>query len=202
VIRKLLEIYPPALNEKSDSGWYLNEFSKGGVIEYLLDVDPMLLQQQNGKDGSTALQHICRSNFRLERMEYLVRYPGIRINVRNYDGMTTLHRACQEYGYHVIKLLLQHPDIDVNTRDNEFEMPLHKIFERTPFPVEAVLRIVELLINHPTSSVNLTKNEIEMLMGNVPIKIVENQQCDKYERNINNNWQKITELLTSTPTNY
>ena len=100
----------------------------------------------------------------------MIQRSGTSINIKDNDGSTPLHVACgysqyeltiewnqdnniNNYSYEkMVEQLLQHPDIDVNCRDNSGETPLHKaIIGRNCSHRQ--------LLNHPSINVNYNNNE-------------------------------------------
>ena len=99
----------------------------------------------------------------------LARFPlwFAQVNIKGKHGRTALYLAAEGGHIFIVKLLLQHPDIDVNSRYSgrgvlwnniEFTVPLSPLFTRNgPGGATALMgasrrghsRIVELLLQHP-----------------------------------------------------
>ena len=58
---------------------------------------------------------------------------GINPNAHNAAGITALHRAAANGQFYTVELLLQHPNIMVDKRDNMRETPLHKAAQQGHF---------------------------------------------------------------------
>ncbi len=71
------------------------------------------------------------------------------VNVADDDGWTALHIAAHRQNRELIRLLLEHPDIDVNARNKWRSTPLMMAAN------SGNLDIVELLLRHPMILVDL-----------------------------------------------
>ena len=67
-------------------------------------------------------------NGREELVRYLLSDPNIVVNLRNSAwGKTALHESCCTNNIHILKLLLDHKNINVNTQDNDGWTGLHDV---------------------------------------------------------------------------
>ena len=90
----------------------------GGVVKLLLDT-PGTDLNATCNDGSTALLETVSCKHE-EIVTLLLKQPGICVNQRGgYYGRNALHVAVGQYqGLGLVKLLLQHPGIEINATDN------------------------------------------------------------------------------------
>jgi hypothetical protein len=51
----------------------------------------------------------------------LLEYPEVQVNFRTREGWTALVGPADKGHYAVVRTLLQHPETDPNTRDNQGE---------------------------------------------------------------------------------
>jgi len=51
-------------------------------------------------------------------LEDIIFHPKLDVNAMNYDGDTALHIACHDNNYDVTKILLSHPNLDINKPDS------------------------------------------------------------------------------------
>jgi hypothetical protein len=84
------------LNIKDDYGCYPIHHtflgpgpSQDGVIQYLMDIDPMSMRRQHDdRVGSSALHLACQKSFNIEAVAYMVRHPNVLINMKQSAGRT------------------------------------------------------------------------------------------------------------------
>ena len=110
-------------------------------------------------------------------------YSGLDINIQDNEKDTALHKACKKNKIELIKLLLAHPDIDVNiTNENENKnTALYHACNRNN------IKIVKLLLEHPKIKLNPVifrfKNKPQI---NSLLKNRENQNSSKVNQILNN----------------
>ncbi len=69
-------------------------------------------------DDGWGLLHRASYEGKLEFVTYLLSVPGIQVNLRSSNyGRTALHFACSSGRQAVVHELLQHPAVDVNSKD-------------------------------------------------------------------------------------
>ena len=82
-------------------------------------------------------------------MSLLSDNPGLNVNWGNSTGRTALHQAAERGHARVVKVLLAHPDIDVNRTDKYRQTPL--LFDC----YEVHLSVTQLLLKDPRLDVTL-----------------------------------------------
>jgi len=133
-----LVFHPPIqtiLREKDDSKWYtdmVNELATMGD-------DPNHLNEF----GEAPL---CVAAFKGSGMivEEMLKQANLRVNIKGKHGRTALYLAAEGGHIFIVKLLLQHPDIDVNSRNGPGGATALMGASRRGHS-----RIVELLLQHP-----------------------------------------------------
>ena len=78
-------------------------------------------------------------------------YPKI-LNTKDYSGYTLLSVACEYGELEIVKLLLEQPNIDVNTKNDKGWTPLHIAYR---------IDILKLLLEHPDIDVNNIRDKNE-----------------------------------------
>jgi len=138
-----LVFHPPIqtiLREKDDSKWYtdmVNELATMGD-------DPNHLNEY----GEAPL---CVAAFKGSGMivEEMIKQSNIRVNIKGKHGRTPLYLAAEGGHIYIVKLLLQHPDIDVNSRNGPGGATALMGASRRGHS-----RIVELILQHPRCEVD------------------------------------------------
>lgn len=108
----------------------------------------------NGMDVNTpydyeaTLLHTAAVNGQKELVRYLVAFPGINLNCRNYHYSTPLREACEE-GHEEIASILLEAGADVNLTN------LHKVTPLIAAAEKGHVNIVKLLLSHPETDVTL-----------------------------------------------
>jgi len=138
-----LVFHPPIqtiLREKDDSKWYTDMVNELAT----LGDDPNHLNEF----GEAPL---CVAAFKGSGMivEEMLKQPNIRVNIKGKHGRTALYLAAEGGHIFIVKLLLQHPDIDVNSRNGPGGATALMGASRRGHS-----RIVELLLQHPRCEVN------------------------------------------------
>jgi ankyrin repeat protein len=105
---------------------------------------------------------------------------GIDVNIQDKHNWTPLHIACLNHQLANVKLLLSHPDININIKNKDGQTPLDKVCEHES---EKSLKIIKLLLQRPELNINI-KDEL----GNTTL-----HYC--YYNNVPN----ITKLLLTHP---
>lgn len=146
----------------------LTSVQSNEVIMHLIDSDPFAMQRQS-RSGKQSPLHIVCWNKNVTLAGYMIHCSGSFINIKDSYGRTPLHIACNYKGFdlmnermltpvndscnncrrEMVEKLLQHPDIDVNSRDNTGETPLHTA-------VATMSNSCQQLLNHPFINVNCT----------------------------------------------
>lgn len=142
-------------------------------VEKLLKV-PGLDLEQPGKDGSTALlfaagvaaeDSAAVRAVRLAACKLLIEH-GANVNARNAVGNRALSIAAELQLVELVRLLLDHPDIQVNASDERGDTALHRAFvagETSP-------EVLRLLLAHGAdlslkNAAGLTPHELAQRMG-------------------------------------
>lgn len=138
-----LVFHPPIqtiLREKDSSKWYTDMVNELAT----LGDDPNHLNEF----GEAPL---CVAAFKGSGMivEEMLKQPNIRVNIKGKHGRTALYLAAEGGHIFIVKLLLQHPDIDVNSRNGPGGATALMGASRRGHS-----RIVELLLQHPRCEVN------------------------------------------------
>lgn len=149
-IAKLLLAAGADVNLKSKSGWTALEQAacKGNysIVELLSKIQGIDVNSQD-EHGSTALiwaaykllesdlrsisVHATNSKITYSWiMNYLIKTPGININIQNNDGYSALHWAVSRCYDERVQILLKKPDIKLNTRNKKNQTPLMIAIER------------------------------------------------------------------------
>ncbi|KAF9771002.1 hypothetical protein IL306_011376 [Fusarium sp. DS 682] len=81
---------------------------------------------------------------------------GVQVNAKGRKGRTVLHSAAMAGNMEVIELILAHPDIDINIRDNDGNTPLVKLVQcLLPYPLDSALGSLNLLLSRPELDINV-----------------------------------------------
>jgi ankyrin repeat protein len=212
VIRKLIEIYPMALQERNDNGEYHIHctqrffYQNDEVFKLLLDADPLTMQRQN-RYGTSAL-HLAfcyHDGYNIHLLEYMVQHAnnGV-INIRTSSGDTPLHIACSNNNEKDVEVILKHPDVNPNASDRLNQAPLHKIFIgcNKTHTVPNFCDVVTKLLDHPVIVINPKNND-----NKTPLDLIKNEirriehhcyaDSINIERERNNllEWKAAKELL-------
>jgi len=110
---------------------------------------------------SYAVQHSMDDSYRLQILLNTPRRDSIftKLNVNHRVpkyGDNPINLCILFNSFHCFKILLSHPDIDVNMRSNSGDTPLIRSFREECCYTE---KFVLLLLRHPKVNVNLTDNE-------------------------------------------
>jgi len=108
--------------------------------------------------------HYAVSEDKSEIVELLMYHPVLKgiinINIKNSHGESPLSVGCSLGNLESVKLLLQHPDIDVNLQDNSLSAPLYSsvynYLEDDPY--QSHYKIAELLLQNPNIDINIKDN--------------------------------------------
>lgn len=143
-----LVFHPPiqtTYREKDDSKWYTDMVNELAT----LGDDPNHLNEF----GEAPL---CVAAFKGSGMivEEMLKQPNIRVNIKGKHGRTALYLAAEGGHIFIVKLLLQHPDIDVNSRNGPGGATALMGASRRGHS-----RIVELLLQHPRCEVDLNDKD-------------------------------------------
>ena len=77
--------------------------------------------------------------------------PGFKVNMDHEYGYTLVHYACDEDSRSaVIPILLAHPDIDVNVKDEDGQTPFYYACNGRPSCVREMLKDSRVKVNVPT----------------------------------------------------
>lgn len=138
-----LVFHPPIqtiLREKDDSKWYTDMVNELAT----LGDDPNCLNEF----GEAPL---CVAAFKGSGMivEEMLKQPNIRVNIKGKHGRTAMYLAAEGGHIFIVKLLLQHPDIDVNSRNGPRGATALMAASRRGHS-----RIVELLLQHPRCEID------------------------------------------------
>ncbi|KAL6075204.1 Ankyrin repeat domain-containing protein 49 [Balamuthia mandrillaris] len=77
------------------------------VVEWLLEQDASLINVPSRQEGETAVHRCCRGKKEEHvRVLQLLLDKGARLDQRDKNGLTPLHRACYENNLHMIRVLL------------------------------------------------------------------------------------------------
>ena len=112
------------------------------VIKQLVEADPALISIGNNTATmplTYALQKPCKH----ETFEYLCSLPNIDVNTKNKFGVTPLHLAVQLRDTTYLKILLKHPNIDVNIKNGDDN---YGDLQNTPLHIAASGDFIESLI--------------------------------------------------------
>ena len=78
------------------------------------------------------------------------------INTRNDEGDTLLNLVATTSEIELFKLLLSHPNIDVNTQDNRKTTPLMKVIAKGE--AEAMEPMLRVILVHPAINTEIRNN--------------------------------------------
>ena len=97
----------------------------------------------------------------IEFLKQLLTSPNskniIDVNSLDEDSMGMLHKACVSGNLEIVKLLLEHPNIDVNLKNFSGNTPLHITIEYSYS--DADTDILKLLLAHPDIDINAKNNK-------------------------------------------
>ena len=97
---------------------YACKYDSVDIVKYLVDCG--CNQNTVNKNGDSPLHMACRSS--LEVTKLLTNYD---VNLKNADGYTTLHIACESKKRDIALYLIEGTNCDVKVKNNEGEYPLH-----------------------------------------------------------------------------
>jgi ankyrin repeat protein len=133
VIQKLVELYPLALNKMGQDCMYpihvaVERHENYNVINYLVEVDPLSVQERSVATNGTALHYACAKH-KIAVVEYLIQQPKsyLVINMQDQSGWTPLYHACYRGFDQIVKVLLQHRNINVNARHQVDNSLIHMV---------------------------------------------------------------------------
>ena len=93
---------------------------------------------------------------------------GENVNIKRY-GENPLHIACENNNIEIVKLLLQHPNIDVNAKENYTgNTCLHTASAKKS------IRLVELLLEKPNIDVNIQNQD-----GDTPLLLASQMRSNE-----------------------
>ncbi|XP_023345062.1 inversin [Eurytemora carolleeae] len=128
-------------------GYLLPHFRGGGGASWTLPSRCHAFAQTEEEADSGALL-VAAFNGRIDKVIHLLSKPGTNPNVSYSNGNTPLIMAVQENHTHIVKLLLERPDIKVNQRGQDGHTALIRAcYERSD--------IVDMLLRRPSIDVNL-----------------------------------------------
>ncbi|KAM0230515.1 hypothetical protein ACHAPO_009280 [Fusarium lateritium] len=86
------------------------------------------------------------------------------VNTKGSKGRTVLHSAIENLQDETIKLILKHPDIDINIQDDDGNTPLINLVDWHLWFIDEGLGLIELLLSRPELDIN-----VENLKGNTAL---------------------------------
>lgn len=85
-------------------------------------------------------------------------YSPIDVNAQDEYGLTALHVAVTFGLDDIVSVLLEHPDIDINSKDLHGNTPLLLAFSKDDFYAKKEFHIAQQLIDKPAVNVNAVNN--------------------------------------------
>ncbi|XP_069497552.1 acyl-CoA-binding domain-containing protein 6 [Ambystoma mexicanum] len=82
-----------------------------------------LYQEETIREEDKNIFDYCRENS-IDRVTHAIRSKAIDVNVKDEEGRTLLHWACDRGHHELVSVLLQHK-ADINSQDNEGQTALH-----------------------------------------------------------------------------
>lgn len=128
--------------------------------------DKININQHNIKKACP-VHMLCKTYRELRESEKnLLRMDDLQVNEHEKDNLyTPLHLAVLYHKISIAKLLLDHPQIDVNIQDKDKNTPLHyaSSFEISKYNHKDCYNILELLLSYTTKKVNIMiKNKYDL----------------------------------------
>lgn len=159
VVIKLIDIYPLAAQKMLINDSESNEAfalhlacsydQSENVIIKLIEATPNALFEKDSQGNYPIHLAVSHYPLSLSVVKVLIdAYPSL-IQLRNSNGDSVLHRACERNNIPLIEYLLRHPDILVNTKDGDGMTPLYIACECDK------THVVERLLSHPDIDVNI-----------------------------------------------
>jgi len=111
-------------------------------------------------NGSNSSLWDCCRHGKIHQLIIIIQETNININIRDRDGRTGLHLACDANQIECIEILLNHSDIDVNLADRLGRSPLENAIQSESAAV------VKLLLDHPLTDVNVSSSYRETPLYN------------------------------------
>ena len=105
--------------------------------------------------------HYAVSEDKSEILKLLINHPVLKdiinINIKNSNGESPLNVGCSLGSLESVKLLLQHPDIDINSKDKSLATPLYccVYFYLHDDPSQNHYKIAKLLLQQSDIDVNI-----------------------------------------------
>lgn len=128
-------------------------------LQYQIQIYNLLLENDridvnNDNTNSRPILHsLCCIKLRINELKTLLNHKKINVN-KQYNYETPLMYACNNNNLEAVKLLIEHPDIDANVKDDGG----HTAFYYVCVYINCDLDIIKLLISDPRVDVNIPDN--------------------------------------------